>query len=304
MSEQPYQIGQIVNGHRWTGVVWEPVTLPPPTGSPFTAPPPPPSGQPFWKKWWVWVIVAVVLLALIGAIGASGGSKTASTSSSAAATVVRSPQISSLVPTEQPTVEPTTQAPTPEPTTEAPTPTPTEKPASDWAPIVVKGSGSKVVKLDKPSDRAAIVTLTHEGDSNFVVWALDSTLKETQLLVNTIGNYRGTTLLDPDTADVTARLKIEADGNWTLKVQDVTKARRVTEKIVGTGDDVVIYSGPAGVIAARALSEDNFVVWSYSDSSDLLFNEIGPYRGENTISGGPLVLSIQAVGSWSMNVTP
>ena len=112
------------------------------------------------------------------------------------------------------------------------------------------------------------------------------------------------TLLDPDTADVTARLKIEADGNWTLKVQDVTKARRVTEKIVGTGDDVVIYSGPAGVIAARALSEDNFVVWSYSDSSDLLFNEIGPYRGENTISGGPLVLSIQAVGSWSMNVTP
>ncbi len=304
MSEQPYQIGQIVNGHRWTGVVWEPVTLPPPTGSPFTAPPPPPSGQPVWKKWWVWVIVAVVLLALIGAIGAGGGSKTNSTSSSSAAAVVPSTEPSSLVPTEQPTIEPTSQAPTPEPTTEAPTPTPTEKAASDWTPIVVKGSGSKVVKIDKPTDRAAIVTLTHDGESNFVVWALDSDLKESQLLVNTIGTYKGTTLLDPNTEDVTARLKIEADGNWTLKVQDVTKARDVNERIVGTGDDVVIYSGPAGVIAAEAPSEDNFVVWSYSDGSDLLFNEIGPYKGENTISGGPLVLSIQAVGPWSMKVAP
>ena len=45
---------------------------------------------------------------------------------------------------------------------------------------------------------------------------LDSDLEETENLVNEIGKYSGTTILDLNDGEETKRLKIQADGNWTI----------------------------------------------------------------------------------------
>jgi hypothetical protein len=66
-----------------------------------------------------------------------------------------------------------------------------------------------------------LIKLTHEGDSNFIVDQLDSDLDETENLVNEIGKYKGTTILDV-TEEEETKLKIEADGTWTIVLSDLT----------------------------------------------------------------------------------
>lgn len=76
MSEQPpqYQVGQIVNGHRWTGSVWEPVMAEP---GPLQAEPiGTPSKESWYKKWWGIGLLAFGALVLIGAIFGGGGDDT------------------------------------------------------------------------------------------------------------------------------------------------------------------------------------------------------------------------------------
>jgi hypothetical protein len=69
------------------------------------------------------------------------------------------------------------------------------------------GSGDEVLFVDTGSGR---LTLTHDGDSNFVVLAYGS-MRE--LLVNEIGGYEGTVRL-PDAL----ALEIQADGSWTTEL--------------------------------------------------------------------------------------
>jgi hypothetical protein len=69
------------------------------------------------------------------------------------------------------------------------------------------GTGDEVLFVDTGSGR---LTLTHDGDSNFAVFAYGSTR---DLLVNEIGGYEGTVRL-PDAL----ALEIQADGNWTAEV--------------------------------------------------------------------------------------
>jgi len=87
MSEQPptYEVGQIVNGHRWTGTVWEPVAAAP--GATAVAAPPagPPTKKPIWKRWWFWVLAVLLLFIIIGAVG-GGGNNTANTGSDTGST--------------------------------------------------------------------------------------------------------------------------------------------------------------------------------------------------------------------------
>ena len=73
------------------------------------------------------------------------------------------------------------------------------------------GTGSAVLVVDPGAVQGlTTVTITHAGDSNFVVWAYGG--RNADLLVNEIGSYSGTTIL-PTWA---VALEIEADGAWTI----------------------------------------------------------------------------------------
>lgn len=82
--------------------------------------------------------------------------------------------------------------------------------APRW-PAQSAGTGSAVLVVDPGAvSGLTTVTITHSGESNFVVWAYGE--RNTDLLVNEIGSYSGRTIL-PSWALV---LEIEADGAWTI----------------------------------------------------------------------------------------
>lgn len=69
-----YRIGEVVNGHRWTGSVWEPVTH----GAAPQAPQTPPKS--WYTTWWGITLIAFGALILVGLIfGGSGGETTTTT---------------------------------------------------------------------------------------------------------------------------------------------------------------------------------------------------------------------------------
>ena len=76
------------------------------------------------------------------------------------------------------------------------------------------GEGKAVVKLPKAAKRGTRVTLTHDGESNFIVRPLKTSGKAGMSVVNEIGTYQGTRLLPSGTK----YLEIDADGAWTVKV--------------------------------------------------------------------------------------
>ncbi|MEU9819252.1 hypothetical protein ACIGG9_15815 [Pseudonocardia alni] len=72
-----------------------------------------------------------------------------------------------------------------------------------------KGSADDVIMVNSPRD---VAHLTHDGDSNFVVYAISGS--DSDLVVNEIGVYEGTVILPADGGRLL--LVITADGNWTV----------------------------------------------------------------------------------------
>ena len=73
-----------------------------------------------------------------------------------------------------------------------------------------EATGDSIVIVDGVADGLTPVTLTHQGESNFAIWAWGES--HPNLIVNDIGVYDGTTLL-PDGSLV---LQVDADGTWTI----------------------------------------------------------------------------------------
>ena len=73
-----------------------------------------------------------------------------------------------------------------------------------------EATGDSIVIVDGVAEGLTPVTLTHDGESNFAIWAWGESYPD--LIVNDIGVYAGTTLL-PDGSLV---LQVNADGNWTI----------------------------------------------------------------------------------------
>jgi hypothetical protein len=103
-------------------------------------------------------------------------------------------------------------------------------------------------------------------------------------------------------------MKVLANGNWTVSILPLSKARRWdgTAALTGSGDDVVIVSAKDGFGATKisARGSGNFIIWAYDEdgSSDLLVNEIDTYKGEVLLPATPVaMLEISAAGvKWSL----
>lgn len=238
--------------------------------------------------------LGVLLIVIIVGSAAGGGSK----SKKPAASGRTSPSAS---PSAEPSPSTASTAPSAAPTTEAPPPPPV-------APTVFtyKGRGNKVLTIQKPeADKGALISTTNVGaQDNFTIYALDAQLQPGDLLVNAVGSYRGTSILDKS-GESTTRLKIDGGGAWTVTIRPLSAARRMTTSTTGKGDDVVLYDGPTGVATVTNRGpQDNFTIYYYGDSTDLLVNQIGSYTGETPIQAGPAFLEIDGAGAWSIKVTP
>ena len=184
-----------------------------------------------------------------------------------------------------PPAPPATVAPEPVPTT---TPMRSPEPSvASFADIRLNGKGKKVEEFTIPEGSAAIAEITHEGESNFIVHTLDASGDSIDRLVNEIGDYSGTVLLEPPDDQQPVAFEIDADGAWTITVKPVAlaKAWDLSTTLTGTGDSVHRLVPPSAGPVTLELTyngERNFIVQSYSDDgSEGLANEIGEFTARS-----------------------
>ena len=68
---------------------------------------------------------------------------------------------------------------------------------------------------------AAIVTLEHQGERNFIVWLEDETADEVELLVNEIGQFSGSTSVHIEIPGWYMLHVKYADGTWSIRVEQL-----------------------------------------------------------------------------------
>ena len=80
------------------------------------------------------------------------------------------------------------------------------------------GPGDRATSMFRLSSGLKKVSATHQGEDNFVVYILDSTGEEVDLVANEIGTANvSSTLTVPE--DGLYLFVVEADGPWTIKVK-------------------------------------------------------------------------------------
>lgn len=170
-----------------------------------------------------------------------------------------------------------------------------------FAAVTKTGKGDNLITLPAGAT-AGIVTATHAGSSNFSISVLDASNASTgQLLVNTIGGYKGTIEYGFNSLGDGVTLQITADGSWSLTIAPISAAPALASS--GTGDAVFLYDGSAGKLTATHGGSSNFTVSEETGdafSFGLLINEIGAYSGTVPLSAGPSVIVVGADGTWTL----
>jgi hypothetical protein len=146
---------------------------------------------------------------------------------------------------------------------------------------------------------------------NIVVYNYDSSGERIDLLVNTIGAYDGYKALDFFDGQDTSRFQVQAGGPWSIEIIPLRQAQSERSLTVpgtyeGTGDDVVFITGAEPDIGTfkSGPEQSNFIVYSYGSSGrNLLVNEISPYEGVVIVPRGPFIITVQAVGPWTMDLS-
>ena len=159
-----------------------------------------------------------------------------------------------------------------------------------------EGTGDRVIRLN--IDAVSLVRAKHTGEGNFAIWALNGAGKETELLVNTIGEYKGTTLLTATAKRHVRGLAVTGDGDWTITTKPLRKARVWRDATInGTGDNVLKVPVRKLTLKAVYRGEGNFAIWALNKNGrllDLLVNEIGRYRGTTVMPIGTKYVTVNA----------
>lgn len=157
-----------------------------------------------------------------------------------------------------------------------------------------------------------VVTLEHDGASNFAVELYDEGGEYVELLANEIGPFSGQVAfaLDDPGAYV---MNVSADGAWRIVVErpEPTAGQPVPASLTGTGKSVSPFLALGAGLTRVAMTHDgssNFAVVLYradGEYIDLLANEIGPYDGAQVApidEPGLYILDIQADGNWRIDI--
>jgi hypothetical protein len=184
-------------------------------------------------------------------------------------------------------------------------------------PIVVKGQGAEVKKIELEADSPLVATGTHSGgSSNFIVELIPSGGEDSILLFNEIGSFKGQAAFDEISAG-SYRLKVDADGAWKVTLEQPVPEgdeKDLERTFGGSGADVIrvqVLSEIQPTVHGKHTGEANFIVEliGYGDLSGsiLVFNELGKFQGDTvteSLPAGTYLLNVQADGKWTLSFTP
>lgn len=234
---------------------------------------------------WIITGVVVVLSIILSRTGHSSTVEPAGASSAAPATTTSSAPTQSSAPAKSSASSVQSWA---------------DKTYGTFAKVEQSGTGDNIVTLPAGA-KAGIVTATYDGSRNFSLSVLDANNASTgELLVNTIGAYKGTTAYGFVALTKGTTIQVTADSNWTISITPISSAPTLAAS--GLGDGVFLYSGSAGKLTATHDGSRNFSVSEETGAAfhyGLLINTIGAYSGTVPLSSGPSVLVIDADGNWT-----
>jgi len=191
-------------------------------------------------------------------------------------------------------------------------PTATALTPSRGAPQVLSGTGDSVPTV-QPIDEPVIITLTHDGSSNFIVKPIGKDGDDGFSWVNEIGPFTGTVYQETDALfapydkkNPIVAVEVQADGNWTMDIRKLSAApRQPIAKGSGSGMSVIQFPKGSSGFMRMTLTHDgdsNFIVKPIAKSGDVgfsLVNEIGPYSGTVRVPSGTKYLWVNANGNWT-----
>jgi hypothetical protein len=255
----------------------------PPGASPPPPPPPPASKR---TKRWPFLIAGIVGVAVLFVVGVAtrGPAEPTSASPGAGPTSAASTSVASVAAAPQP------------PSAPSPTPSPTPPPPSP--PTVYEGTGDDVVTITKDPGVAVVDFECEQCSRNTIV----QTDGREQLLVNSIGSYKGRHLIDVYDGSATTTVTIKATGSWKFTLSSgLTALPRASGPISGTGDDVVLIQGDTTKATITYRGERNFIIEVIGDRPDMAVNTIGSYEGTVPLDASAVVV-ITSSGEWT--ITP
>ena len=183
-----------------------------------------------------------------------------------------------------------------------PEPAPSEETFIPPAPITYTGSGDDYFDIS-PFDSLYYFHISgNSEDRHFSVTGYDAAGNYTELFVNTTDYYNGY-VLDPN--QDTRTLEVDAECPWTIEVVSLYTAPLlpVGETYSGIDDAVLLLPSDcrSAIINGNTLSR-YFSVITYGSGYDLLVNTVDPYSGTVRIDPGATVMTIHAVGGWSISL--
>lgn len=171
------------------------------------------------------------------------------------------------------------------------------------------GSGDARLDLNLEGDFVGVIhAISDQPADSFVVENYDKDGNLIGFLVNASAPYDGWRPLDFLNFEDSGSLQVTASGDWTIDVYDIFNAPYVfiPSRVNGNGDFVLVLSGAQpdkGFVQANE-SGDLFRILGYGRDVSVLVDSTEPVVGSFSIDPDILVLEIQAVGDWQLDVIP
>jgi hypothetical protein len=178
--------------------------------------------------------------------------------------------------------------------------------------ITLSGDGQEATSKFTLEEGLSIFRMTHNGNSNFIIWLLDDEGNYLELLVNEIGGFDGAKAVGIQDGG-SYLLGISADGDWTIDIEQPrpSTASSIPLTLRGEGQQVPeLFYIDAGLTRFE-MSHDgnsNFAIWLLDDEGNyvsLLVNEIGEFDGSKAVGiskNGIYLLDISADGNWEVSI--
>lgn len=174
----------------------------------------------------------------------------------------------------------------------------------------LEGTGMTISDFFGIEEGVIIFTMTHDGDSNFIVQLLDEEGDLAAQYANDIGAYEGSKAQVVDGG--TYVFEINADGNWTIDIERLESSSPAPEitSFSGTGDTATeLFSLPTGLKTFNLThdGDSNFIVNLLSEDdffAPSLANEIGEFDGSTAeyLEAVNYIINVQADGNWTINI--
>jgi hypothetical protein len=157
----------------------------------------------------------------------------------------------------------------------------------------------------------AIFRVTHQGRSNVIMYLLDGTGRQLDLVANQVGNFDGASAARIP-QDGEYLINVTADGAWTIAVEQPRPAdgAPLPTDFRGVKSGVShIFQLRDGLVTFRFKhsGKSNFIAYLVDMNGrqiDLVANGIGVVDGSKAVRGRsmPVLIDVTADGEWSMTV--